>query len=219
MSTLDTPLGSPNTTDISDTTKRPPAEVISKTPHTSATAAEDDTNPEDGEIVEREQMATPIADSAASAVYAATPKPVTVERGEVDAEAASLQVSAGEDEMRGSESEKLTSSDTEDLHAATQDSGVASEAKNSDEEEEEGLQIRDEMQISNVKGKGPIAKDSEDNSFGDDEDTAVEFQKSANAGVTPSRSVPPHMRPAFKVPNTQQSSIPDARVGYFSLVE
>ncbi|KAJ4379367.1 hypothetical protein N0V86_005412 [Didymella sp. IMI 355093] len=217
-STLDTPSGFPNTISASENTETSPANVISEIPHTSATAAEDDTNVKDGEVVEYEQTTTSIADSAANTVCAGTYELFTIERGEVDAKAGDLQVSAAEDKTRGDESEKLTSSNTEALPAATQDSSVASEAKSSDEEEEGSHRIRDEMQISNVRGKGSIAEDSEESPLGDDEDTA-EFQKPAKAGATPSRSVPPHMRPAFKAPNTQQSSILDTRVGHFSIIK
>ena len=53
---------------------------------------------------------------------------------------------------------------------------------------------------------------SEDDVFGDDEHTAVEMQRDANAASAQPRSVRLHLRPTFKAPNAHHLNSQDAKV-------
>lgn len=242
--TVDTPpstpaaeLGSPNTRATSNTIEKMPDVAMSEPLRTLVPAAESDSDLEDGEIGKYDRSATSGADSAAETKCAGAHMAVTIAQSYVNAEAASLQVVAAKDEEEGdnevsvdlpapdkinakavgketceSEPEELSSTDTEDLLAATQEPTIAPEAGSSDGEEEH-LEAADGTQSSGV-GEEKTAEVSGDESFEDEEDTAVESQRHEDATAVSSRSVPPHMRPTFKAPNIQSSAL-EGRVSHF----
>lgn len=231
-------LGSPNTSAASNTIEKMPDVAMSEPLRTLVPAAESDSDLEDGEIGEYDRSATSGADSAAKTKCAGAHMAVTVEQSYINAKAASLHVVAAKDEEEGedevsvdlpapdkinakavgketreSEPEGLSSTDTEDLLAAMQKPTIAPEAGSSDGEEEH-LEAADGTQSSGVGEKEMTADESEDGSFKDDEDNAAETHMHKDTANAPSRSVPPHMRPAFKAPNAHSGAL-EGRVGYF----
>ncbi|KAF1933582.1 uncharacterized protein M421DRAFT_88763 [Didymella exigua CBS 183.55] len=221
-------LDSSSTTTTPDATKNTPAMVNSATLHTSqsATAAKNDSTLAD--ISDRPTILD--SDNA-------TDMDVTIEQGDVNATPVELQTPLKEGEENDSyinvslttadkikatiidedctpECTMTTSTTTKGLLDSMQEPTVAPGA-GSCMEIEGCHEAAGEAHNSTIAEKAAISEDSEDHSFGDEEDTAVESQRHEPAAATPSRSVLPHMRPAFKVPNVQHSNALGARASRF----
>ncbi|KAF3049393.1 hypothetical protein E8E11_009474 [Didymella keratinophila] len=230
---------SPDTTAAPDITERMPAVTTAQSPYLSTTSAESGSDLEDGELrdhgpaaVSEVHTVRSMAITAKKDVHekASTEQTSATECEEQDDRAATnIQTADKIEEINSTELhqpdvEESPSTDLEDLPATNQEAVVTSaagpcnereeEAEEEEEEEEEGEeshQAQDQTQVGGMKGKEVIAEESEDHSFRDDEDTAVESQKHEVAAAAPFRSVPPHMRSAFNAPNTQQLSTPNGR--------
>jgi hypothetical protein len=221
---------SPDTIVASDTTERMPAVTTVQSPPRLARCAESDSDLEDGEVPEDGPEAILEADTVVAMAITSTGdvhekvlnvQILAIECEEKDDHAEADLQTTGEIEdtvtvaVCEPESQDATSTDLEDLPAATQRPAItlAADSHDEDEESQESHQVRDQGQIGDPKGKGAIADDSGDGSFGDDEDAALQSQKQEKAAAVSSRSVPPHMRPVSKAPH---SSITEARVSLFN---
>lgn len=238
-STVDTPPStpiaapsSPNTVAASDSTEKMPAVDSAQVPHAPPGTAKSDSDPEDGEIVEDGPPVVTEADTIASMdvtikvdvhEIATTEQTSMIECEQPDSHAA-IDVQTVDqikdtvtDELLEPEGEGSRSTEDEDLYTTIREPAILSAADLFERQEVERPQIRDQMQIGDVKGKEVTADDSDNNSLGDEEDTAVESQKHEDVAAASSRSLPPHMRPAFKTSAFPHPSTPDARVSYCDL--
>ncbi|KAF3035948.1 hypothetical protein E8E12_005943 [Didymella heteroderae] len=220
-------LGSANTTAASETTEKTPTAVVSPIPHALTTAVEGCSDLEAEEAIELNQPAIPEADITLGIVVTANQNvhekaiaehTLAAEREESYHHAAAELPTADEIEaivvVKACEPkhEIPTPTRLEHLTATTQEQVITPAA--GPDEEKDDQQTHDDVQTSYVNGREAIAEDGEDgedDSFGEDEDTAVESKSHERNPVEPSRSVPPHMHPAFRTPTIPHSNTSDAR--------
>lgn len=247
-STIDTPpstpavkSSSPNTTVASSITERMPDVTTAQSPSLSTRYTENDSDLENGELVEHGPAAVSGADTVES--MAITTKEEVHKKNFMEQTSATECEEQDDDvtadlqtgdkiedivsiELRRSTVEDSIATDVETLRATIQEPAAMSALDSHDEEEEEeeddeeddeeeSHHSQDQAQVRGMEVKEAIAEDSEDLSLGDDKETAIDMQKQDIAAAAPLRSVPLHMRPAFKTPHIQQSSITDGRVSLF----
>lgn len=211
-----------------EVTEKTPAVPCARIPYTSARSVESDTDLGDGEILEHVPPTISDADSVVNTSFTIyegfQDEPVTeqkraIECAKQDDPAAADLTTADEilhtvtPELHEPRSERAIATEFGDFPSAPAITLMAD--PHEEGEGKESDQNHDRSHIDDVETKNLIARQSENESFGGDEDVAAESQKH-NAGAAPSQSKPPHMRPTFKAPNIQQSSTVDTRVSRYS---
>ncbi|KAF2623974.1 hypothetical protein BU25DRAFT_493885 [Macroventuria anomochaeta] len=220
-------MSSPSTAAAPDTVENITVVVVPEPVQPSASAVECDNGLEDGEIVGHSRSTSPEAEknkeevsrteiigdhtttqqSLVSAEYMGLPKAMTEsETGSEDGFSVSTadpdapDAAAANNGICGTHLKKLAPA--VDLSITTGGLSVTSEVDSSEEKDDQH-DTKDYRQTNGVSEKDGTDGGSEDEAFGDDEDTAVESQRHDNIAPALPRRAPPHMRPMFKAPNAQ----------------
>lgn len=183
---------------------------------------------EDGEIVKQDQLTASDTDTSGAEANATegSSDHIDMEQSIFDTVIKDLPIVVAEGkktvkpdtyaikETYGPETEKSPSLDPKNLPVAIQSSIIAPGFGSHDQAERQ-RKAADEAQSSSVEEKEVTSKEREDGSVGDDEDTAGDSQRHGSTVAAPSQSVPPHMRPVFKAPNSHYVSVSGGRVSHF----